>query len=69
MGMISDYQAIMDEFGTMSDFDQLLNEIHARDMKLILDLVVNHTSDEHPWFIESKSSKNNPKRDWYMARS
>lgn len=65
---ISDYQAIMDEFGTMSDFDQLLNEIHARDMKLILDLVVNHTSDEHPWFIESKSSKNNPKRDWYIWR-
>lgn len=63
---ISDYQDIMDEFGTMEDFDQLLQGIHDRDMKLILDLVVNHTSDEHPWFIESKSSKDNPKRDWYI---
>ncbi|MBO1197905.1 alpha-glucosidase [Staphylococcus simiae] len=63
---ISDYMDIMDEFGTMADFNQLLNEVHQRDMKLILDLVVNHTSDEHPWFIESKSSKDNPKRDWYI---
>ncbi|MGL5328519.1 MAG: alpha-glucosidase, partial [Peptostreptococcaceae bacterium] len=65
---ISDYQDIMDEFGNMSDFDELLNEVHKRDMKLIIDLVVNHTSDEHPWFIESKSSKDNPKRDWYIWR-
>ncbi|MFQ3853975.1 alpha-glucosidase [Staphylococcus sp. 2S1] len=63
---ISDYQDIMDEFGTMDDFDQLLDGVHQRGMKLILDLVVNHTSDEHPWFIESKSSKDNPKRDWYI---
>jgi alpha-glucosidase len=65
---ISDYKEIMDEFGTMADFDRLLEEVHARGMKLILDLVVNHTSDEHPWFIESRSSKDNPKRDWYIWR-
>lgn len=65
---ISDYQDIMDDFGTMKDFDELLEEVHKRDMKLIIDLVVNHTSDEHPWFIESKSSKNNPKREWYIWR-
>ncbi|WP_210139398.1 alpha-glucosidase [Staphylococcus sp. GDY8P120P] len=63
---ISNYKDIMDEFGTMSDFNQLLEAVHQRDMKLILDLVVNHTSDEHPWFIESKSSIDNPKRDWYI---
>ncbi|SFJ61252.1 MULTISPECIES: alpha-glucosidase [unclassified Bacillus (in: firmicutes)] len=63
---ISDYQDIMDEFGTMADFDELLAEVHKRDMKLIIDLVINHTSDEHPWFIESRSSKDNPKRDWYI---
>jgi alpha-glucosidase len=63
---ISDYQDIMDEFGTMEDFDELLASIHERGMKLILDLVVNHTSDEHPWFIESRSSKDSAKRDWYI---
>ena len=63
---ISDYRAIMDDFGTMEDFDRLLKEVHHKGMKLILDLVVNHTSDEHPWFIESKSSKDNPKREWYI---
>ena len=63
---ISDYKGIMSEFGTMDDFDQLLSNIHQREMKLILDLVVNHTSDEHPWFIESKSSKASAKRDWYI---
>lgn len=63
---ISDYQDIMAEFGTMQDFDDLLKEVHARGMKIILDLVINHTSDEHPWFIESRSSKDNPKRDWYI---
>ena len=63
---ISDYQDIMDEFGTMADFDALLDEVHKRDMRLIIDLVINHTSDEHPWFIESRSSKDNPKRDWYI---
>ncbi|WP_047984444.1 glycoside hydrolase family 13 protein [Ornithinibacillus californiensis] len=63
---ISDYQDIMDEFGTMEDFDLLLAEVHRRDMKLIMDLVINHTSDEHPWFIESRSSKDNPYRDYYI---
>ncbi|MFF2449515.1 alpha-glucosidase [Neobacillus sp. NPDC058068] len=63
---ISDYQEIMTEFGTMADFDLLLKETHQRGMKLILDLVINHTSDEHPWFIESRTSKDNPKRDWYI---
>lgn len=65
---ISDYQDIMDEFGTMDDFNDLLKEAHKRGMKLILDLVINHTSDEHPWFIESRSSKENAKRDWYIWR-
>ncbi|SFG13000.1 alpha-glucosidase [Halobacillus alkaliphilus] len=65
---ISDYKDILEEFGTMNDFDQLLKEVHKRDMKLIIDLVLNHTSDEHPWFIESRKSKNNPKRDWYIWR-
>ncbi|MGD7006581.1 glycoside hydrolase family 13 protein [Metabacillus sp. 84] len=65
---ISDYQDIMEDFGSMEDFDLLLEEVHARGMKLIMDLVVNHSSDEHPWFIESRSSKDNPKRDWYIWR-
>ncbi|MCM3585325.1 alpha-glucosidase [Mesobacillus maritimus] len=63
---ISDYKGIMEEFGTMEDFDQLLEEVHSRGMKLIMDLVINHTSDEHPWFIESRSSKDNPYRDYYI---
>ena len=63
---ISDYQEIMAEFGTMADFDQLLEEVHHRGMKLIMDLVINHTSDEHPWFIESRKSKDNPYRDYYI---
>jgi alpha-glucosidase len=65
---ISDYQDIMNDFGTMDDFNELLMETHKRKMKLIIDLVINHTSDEHKWFIESKSSKDNPKRDWYIWR-
>ncbi len=65
---ISDYKAILDEYGTMEDFDRLLKECHDRDIKLIVDLVINHTSDEHEWFIEAKSSKNNPKRDYYIWR-
>ena len=65
---IRDYCNIMDEFGTMADFDLLLSEVHKRGMKLIADLVINHTSDEHPWFIESRSSLDNPKRDWYIWR-
>lgn len=65
---ISDYYDIMDEFGTMADWKELLAEVHKRGMKLIMDLVVNHTSDEHPWFIESRSSKDNKYRDYYIWR-
>jgi len=65
---ISDYQAIMPEFGTLADFDRLLAEIHRRGMRLILDLVPNHTSDAHPWFVESRASRDNPRRDWYYWR-
>ena len=65
---ISDYQAIMDEFGTMADFDELLAQAHARGLKIVMDLVVNHTSDEHPWFVESRRSKDSPKRDFYIWR-
>jgi len=65
---ISDYQDIMDEFGTLDDFDALLKEAHELDIKIVMDLVVNHTSDEHPWFIESRSSKDNDKRDFYIWR-
>lgn len=63
---ISDYQNIMSDFGTMEDFDRLLLETHQRGMKLIMDLVINHTSDEHPWFIEAKTSENSEYRDWYI---
>lgn len=63
---ISDYQAVMKDFGTMADFDRMLEEIHARGMKLVMDLVVNHTSDEHPWFQESRKGKDNPYRDYYI---
>lgn len=63
---ISDYQGIHPLFGSLADFDQLLAELHRLDMKLILDLVPNHTSDQHPWFLESRSSRNNPKRNWYL---
>lgn len=63
---ISDYQQIMKEFGTMKDFDNMLEQAHKRGIKIMMDLVVNHTSDEHRWFIESKSSKNNPYRDYYI---
>ncbi|WP_315077958.1 alpha-glucosidase [uncultured Clostridium sp.] len=66
---ISDYQDVMADFGTMADFDELLAEVHKKGMKLIIDLVINHTSDEHKWFIESKSSKDSPKRDWYVWKS
>ena len=65
---ISDYEAIMDEFGTMQDFDRMLAEAHARGIRIVMDLVVNHTSDEHKWFMESRSSKDNPKRDYYIWR-
>ena len=63
---IRDYRKIMEEFGDMNDFDNLLSEIHNREMKLVIDLVVNHTSDEHNWFIESKSSSKNKFRDFYI---
>ena len=66
---ISDYYQIMAEFGTMADFDRLLAEAHRRGLRIILDLVINHTSDEHPWFQESRATLNNPKRDWYIWRS
>ncbi|MFD1863128.1 glycoside hydrolase family 13 protein [Planococcus chinensis] len=65
---ISDFRDIHEDFGTMEDFETLMKEVHARGMKLIIDLVLNHTSDEHPWFVESRSSKDNPKRDWYVWR-
>jgi alpha-glucosidase len=63
---ISDYTNVDPMFGTLYDFDELLHELHRRDIKMILDLVPNHTSDQHPWFLESRSSRNNPKRDWYI---
>lgn len=63
---ISDYQAIMDEFGTMGDFDELLKKAHDRGLKIIMDLVVNHTSDEHKWFAESRKDRDNPYRDFYI---
>ena len=63
---ISDYENIMTEFGTMADFDAMLAKAHSLGIKIVMDLVVNHTSDEHKWFIESRSSKDNPKRDFYI---
>ena len=65
---ISDYQDIEPTFGTLADFDELLAGVHDRGMKLVMDLVVNHTSDEHPWFVQSRSGTSNPKRDWYWWR-
>ena len=63
---ISDYEDSMTEFGTMDDFDKMLAAAHERGIKIVMDLVVNHTSDEHPWFVESRSSKDNEKRDYYI---
>jgi oligo-1,6-glucosidase len=65
---ISDYQDIMDEFGTLADWEELLAQMHARGIRMVMDLVVNHSSDEHPWFIESRKSKDNPYRDFYIWR-
>ncbi|MDF2093583.1 alpha-glucosidase [Knoellia sp. 3-2P3] len=65
---ISDYQDIDPTFGTLEDFDELVEQAHARGIRIVMDLVVNHTSDEHPWFVESRSSKDSPKRDWYWWR-
>ncbi|MFX0105228.1 MAG: alpha-glucosidase [Candidatus Hodarchaeota archaeon] len=66
---ISNFRAIDPVYGSMRDFDKLLKEIHDRNMKILLDLVLNHTSDKHPWFLESASNKDNPKRDWYIWRN
>ncbi len=63
---ISDYQNIMTEFGTMEDFDRMLSEAHKRNIRIVMDLVVNHTSDEHKWFIESRASRDNAYRDYYI---
>jgi oligo-1,6-glucosidase len=65
---ISDYQAIMAEFGTMADFDELLEQMHRRGIRLLMDLVVNHSSDEHAWFVESRMSKDSPYREYYIWR-
>ena len=65
---VADYCDIHPMFGTLADFDRLLEETHRRGLKMILDLVPNHTSDEHPWFLESRGSRDNPKRDWYIWR-
>ena len=65
---ISDYRDIMDEFGTMDDFKEMLTGIHERGMKLVMDLVVNHSSDEHQWFAESRKSRDNPYRLLYLER-
>lgn len=65
---ISDYQDVDPLFGTLEDLDEVVAALHARGIKVVMDLVVNHTSDEHPWFVESRSSKDNPKRDWYWWR-
>ncbi len=65
---VADYQGVDPMFGTMDDVDALLAAVHERGMKLIVDVVLNHTSDEHPWFVESRSSRDNPKRDWYWWR-
>ena len=63
---ISDYLSVQPEYGDMAIVDSLIEEIHSRDLKVVFDMVLNHTSDQHPWFLESKSSKDNPKRDWYV---
>jgi alpha-glucosidase len=63
---ISNYVDIDPVFGTLNDFEELLDQAHKRDLKVIMDMVPNHTSDQHPWFIESRSSRDNPKRDWYL---
>ena len=65
---ISDYQAIMEEFGTMEDFDEMLSQAHERGIKIVMDLVVNHTSDEHRWFVESRKAEDTPYRDYYIWR-
>jgi len=66
---VSDYADVAPLFGTLADFDELLEAFHARRLKLLLDLVPNHTSDRHPWFLQSRSSRDDPKRDWYLWRN
>ncbi len=66
---VSNYVDVDPRFGTLADFDRLVTEAHARGIRVILDLVLNHTSDQHPWFLESRSSRDNPKADWYIWRS
>src|SRR3979411_321357 len=61
---IADYAAVDPLFGSLADLDSLIDAVHRHQLKLILDLVPNHTSDQHPWFMESRTSRNNPKRDW-----
>ncbi|MFN8129325.1 MAG: alpha-glucosidase [Candidatus Nanopelagicales bacterium] len=63
---VSDYEAVAEEYGTLEDAQRLIDEVHARGMKVMFDLVLNHTSDQHPWFIRSRSSRTNPKADWYI---
>ena len=65
---VADYGDIDGRFGTMADFDRLIADVHARGMRLVLDFVPNHSSDRHPWFVQSRSSRNSPKRDWYIWR-
>lgn len=65
---VADYTAVDPEYGTLADFKQFLEEAHARHIRVILDMVLNHTSDQHRWFLESRSSRDNPKRDWYIWR-
>lgn len=65
---ISDYQDVDPGFGTLTDVEELIEQAHARDIRIVMDLVVNHTSDEHPWFVESRSATDGPKRDWYWWR-
>jgi alpha-glucosidase len=66
---ISDYRDVDGCYGTLQDFDALLADAHARNLKVIVDLVPNHTSDQHPWFLESRAGRANPKRDWYLWRN
>ena len=65
---IRNYESVMAEFGTMEDFDELVTQLHRRDIRLVMDLVVNHTSDEHPWFLEARTAKDSPYRDYYIWR-
>jgi glycosidase len=65
---VSDYYAVAPEYGSLADVEDLIDEVHSRGMRILFDLVLNHTSVEHPWFRESRSSRNNPKRDWYIWR-